>query len=64
MGIHSRLDPAVRAVEIRGKRDLQKFKYWINFSPGICINANRKNGLWDYPFEKRELLDKALASYQ
>lgn len=64
LGIRSRLDIAARAVEIRGERDLQKFRRQINFSPGICINAHRKNGLWDYPFEKRVLLDKALASYQ
>jgi len=64
MGIESRIDQGARAVEITGRRNLMMFKRLINFSPGICLNASRKNGLWNQPLEKRELLDLALDSYR
>jgi len=63
-GIASRLDPAAKAVEITGRNNLTAFRNRINFSPGLRINAARKNGLWRYPLEKRELLDIALDSYE
>ncbi len=63
-GIKSRIDQHAKAVEITGRDNLMSFKEELNFSPGIRINASRKNGVWNHPFEKRELLDLALGSYK
>jgi len=62
--IKSRLDLGARAVEITGRENLSEFKNRINFSPGIRVNASRKNGLWNRSFEKRTLLALAINSYK
>ena len=64
LGIKSRIDQSAQAVEITGRENLIEFRNRINFSPGIRVNAHRKNGLWDRGFEKRKLLDLALGSYK
>lgn len=64
VGINSRIDQGARAVEITGRDNLSVFHHRIGFSRGLTINEHRKNGLWAHPFEKRELLELALASYQ
>ncbi|MCH8888939.1 hypothetical protein IID26_00745 [Patescibacteria group bacterium] len=51
-------------VVIVGKENLQKFQKEINFSPGVCINGNRSNSIWKQNLEKREILERAIASYQ
>ena len=51
-------------VVISGKENLRKFQKEINFSPGVQINGGRSNSIWKQPLEKRELLERAIASYQ
>lgn len=51
-------------VVIRGKDDLLKFQKEIGFSPGVRINGNRTNSLWKKHLEKRELLNRAIASFK
>lgn len=51
-------------VVISGKQNLKKFKEEINFSPGVRINGNRSNSIWKEHLEKRELLDRAIASFK
>ena len=63
MHIASRIDRYAKAIEVSGRENLVGFRKRINFSSGIRINANRKNGLWNQPLEKRELLKLALGSY-
>ena len=40
------------------------FQNEINFSHGLFINPNRKNGLWKYKITKKAILQKAISSYQ
>ncbi|CAN5712741.1 hypothetical protein BH11PAT2_BH11PAT2_08900 [soil metagenome] len=51
-------------VQITGKSELLKFQAVINFSPGVRINGNRTNSLWEEPLEKRELLQRAIDSFK
>ncbi|MBI2612970.1 LAGLIDADG family homing endonuclease [Candidatus Kaiserbacteria bacterium] len=51
-------------VVIRGKENLEKFQREINFSSGVRINGNRPNSIWKESLEKRELLERAIASYK
>ncbi len=51
-------------VVIKGKKNLQRFQKEINFSPGVRINGKRSNSLWKESLEKRELLDRAIASFR
>lgn len=64
LDIQSRIDSRARAVEITGRRNLELFSRYVNFSPGLRVNEDRRNGLWNEAFEKRTLLESALASYQ
>ena len=64
LGISSRVDPQAQAVEITGRSNLIRFTREVGFSPGICVNRHRKNGLWDQELEKRDLLQRALHSYR
>jgi len=64
LGIRSRIDAFAKAIEITGRKNLEGFREQVNFSPGIYINAHRKNGLWHHQLEKRELLERALSSYE
>lgn len=63
-GIQSRIDRRARAVEITGRENLVEFQHRINFSAGLRVNANRKNGIWHHHIEKRRLLQLALDSYK
>ena len=63
MRIASRIDRHAHAVEITGRNNLANFRRLINFSHGIYVNENRKNGLWSQPLEKRKLLNLTLKSY-
>lgn len=51
-------------VVIVGKENLVAFRSLINFSPGVAVNAHRKNSIWKKPIEKRTLLEMAIASYK
>lgn len=51
-------------VVISGKENLIKFRKEINFSSGVFINGNRTNSIWKKHLEKRELLDRAIASFK
>lgn len=51
-------------VVISGKENLIKFQRDVNFSPGVCINGNRSNSIWKKSYEKRDLLARAIVSYQ
>ena len=55
---------APNEIVIVGKSNLAQFQKEINFSPGVRVNGNRANSIWKKSFEKRQLLTKALASYQ
>ncbi|MBI3009521.1 MAG: LAGLIDADG family homing endonuclease [Candidatus Omnitrophica bacterium] len=41
LGIESRIDCAAQAVELTGRNNLASFLRYVNFSPGIRINARR-----------------------
>ncbi|OGG47543.1 hypothetical protein A2671_00640 [Candidatus Kaiserbacteria bacterium RIFCSPHIGHO2_01_FULL_49_13] len=51
-------------VVIVGKENLVKFQREINFSRGVRINGMRSNSIWKQSLEKREILRRAIASYQ
>ncbi len=51
-------------VLITGKSELLKFQKEINFSPGVRVNGNRSNSIWKEHVEKRDLLARAIDSYQ
>ncbi|TAL48799.1 hypothetical protein EPN83_03350 [Patescibacteria group bacterium] len=51
-------------IVITGKENLNKFQKEINFSAGVKINGNRSNSTWKKSLEKREILDRAIHSYQ
>jgi len=51
-------------VSISRRENLECFAKEINFSPGVRINGERSNSIWRRPLEKREILRRALASYQ
>lgn len=55
---------APNEVVISGKENLTRFQKEINFSPEIRINGNRSNSIWKEHLEKRELLARAITSYQ
>ncbi len=51
-------------VVISGKQNLLKFKNEINFSSSVRINGNRSNSTWKEHLEKRDILDRAIASFR
>ncbi|HEY4517306.1 MAG TPA: LAGLIDADG family homing endonuclease [Candidatus Paceibacterota bacterium] len=51
-------------VVIVGKENLIKFQRKINFSRGVRINGKRSNSIWKQSLEKRDILQRAIASYQ
>jgi len=61
--IKSRINKTNTEVCISRKINLIKFQKDIDFSPGIYINPNRKNGIWKTKIEKRKILEKAINSY-
>lgn len=62
--IPSRIDRASWSVEVTRRENLQRFQSIVNFSNGLTINPDRKNGLWRSALEKRDVLARLLASYQ
>lgn len=64
IGMRCRVDHKARAVEVTGRHNLEAFRRHINFSNGLCINGQRKNGHWHQDVSKRELLNLALSSYR
>lgn len=62
--ITSTVNERFNEVYIKGKKDLQLFADKINFAPGLCVNGKRSNSVWKESLEKREILRRALASYQ
>lgn len=62
-GIASKIQGSVEIV-ITGRNNIKRFAQEINFSPGVCVNGNRSNSTWKQSLEKREILRRALASYQ
>ncbi len=62
-GIEGKIDKRYTEICISQKPNLIKFQKEINFSPGIYINPNRKNGIWKKKIEKRKILEKAINSY-
>ncbi|QQG38003.1 MAG: hypothetical protein HYS26_00405 [Candidatus Kaiserbacteria bacterium] len=63
MGIESTVKKPNEVV-IVGRENLLRFGEKVNFSPGVRINGLRSNSLWKQPMEKRELLERAIASYK
>lgn len=51
-------------ITISRRENIEKFAREINFSPGVRINGNRSNSIWRQHLEKREILRRAIASYQ
>ncbi|MEX2090605.1 MAG: LAGLIDADG family homing endonuclease [Candidatus Paceibacterota bacterium] len=62
--IESRIDGKYGEIYISRKPNLIKFQKYINFTPGVCVNGNRSNSIWKNSLEKREILNRALASYR
>jgi intein/homing endonuclease len=51
-------------IVISRRKNLKKFQEKINFSPGVKINSDRANSVWNESLEKREILARAINSYQ
>jgi len=62
-GIPGKIYPGIGAIEITGRRYLEKFAEEIGFSSGIALNPLRRNSAWKRNIEKREILNLALTSY-
>ena len=62
--IESKIDEKYQEIVVSRKSNLIKFRNKINFSKGIYINPKRKNSIWKKKLEKREILDRAINSYQ
>ena len=62
--IHSRIDKKYKEIVISKKENLIKFRDKINFSKGVYINPNRKNSIWKEKLQKRQILERAISSYQ
>lgn len=51
-------------IVISRRENLERFAEKINFTPGVCFRALRSNSIYRIPTEKREVLKRALDSYQ
>jgi len=51
-------------IVISRRKNLKKFQEKINFSPGVKINSDRANSVWNKPLQKREILARAIDSYK
>ncbi len=63
-GIESKVDSTYNEITITRRENIALFAKKINFSTGLQINGNRSNSIWKKSLEKRELLWRALASYE
>lgn len=63
-GIQSTIRTSSKEIVISGRDQLCLFRNLINFSPGVKINGKRSNSVWKKSYEKRWLLEKAIASYK
>lgn len=64
IGIASTVYSKYNEVYISGKHNIIRFKEIINFTPGVCVNGNRSNSVWKESLEKREILDRMIASFK
>lgn len=62
--IPSTIDLGHIEIKITGRENISRFAQEINFSPGVRVNGKRSNSIWKQSLEKREILRRALASYQ
>lgn len=62
--IHATISRSSHCVEIKSRSELIRFRKEIGFLPGIRLNPDRKNSIWKEPIEKRELLNRAIASFR
>ena len=62
--IESKIDERYCEIVISRKRNLKRFASEINITRGVRVNGNRSNSIWKQSLEKREILRRALASYQ
>lgn len=51
-------------IVITGKGNLLRFQKEIGFSRGVRINGRRSNSIWKESLEKREILQRAIASFK
>ncbi len=63
-GIKGKINSKQTQINITRKENLIKFRDNINFSPGIYINPNRKNSIWNKKIEKKEIVDLIIDSYE
>lgn len=62
--IESSVDTKYSEVTITRRENIKSFAREVNFTPGVCVNGKRKNSTWKQSFQKREILERALASYE
>jgi hypothetical protein len=55
---------APNEIVVSSKDNLCAFEREVGFSPGVTMNGNRSNSRWKRHVEKRELLRKAIESFQ
>ena len=63
-GIESVVDTKYNEMTITRQENIRRFEKEINFTKGVCVNGSRSNSVWKQSLEKRELLRRALASYE
>jgi len=51
-------------IKITSRENIARFAREINFSPGVRVNGQRSNSIWKQSLEKKEILRRALVSYQ
>ncbi len=62
--IESKIDEKYQEIIISKKENFVKFRDKINFSKEVFINPDRSNSIWRQKLEKREILNKIIASYK
>lgn len=62
--IESKIVKKYFEIVISRKENLIKFQKLINFTEGVRVNGNRSNSIWKKSLEKRDILSKAIVSYQ
>jgi intein-encoded DNA endonuclease-like protein len=62
--IESKVDKKYNEITVTRKENIECFAREINFAVGVYINGDRTNSVWKQSLEKRELLKRALDSYQ
>ena len=62
-GIESCIQENFYEISITRRADIFRFRSLINFSEGVRVNGLRSNSVWKESLEKREILDRLVASY-